>query len=189
MFTPSLMDDFLPWTPNLYLSTPEDSTMDTPLFHYLDDFETVTGPDFSTPLFPGEEVRLPFSKSWFDFLDWCSIVDHSISTKCYHGTMPLILRNNHLQCSSQYYILTIHSSSKDRGSGDREYYLNNKKINLVNQWRIIRMGKYILHHPWPVLNRRLDRVWVQRRWSMIRWCMELPVGCMYVCFIPLKTLS
>ena len=44
MITPSLMDKFSPRSPDL---TPQDSTMDTPLFD-LDDIQTLTGP----PLFP-----------------------------------------------------------------------------------------------------------------------------------------
>lgn len=54
MVTPSLMDDYSPWSPDMmnpYLSTPQDSTMDTPLFHYLDDSLMLTGPD-DAPLFP-----------------------------------------------------------------------------------------------------------------------------------------
>jgi len=54
MVTPSLMDDYSPWSPDLmnpYLSTPQDSTLDTPLFHYLDD-NMLTGPDDCAPLFP-----------------------------------------------------------------------------------------------------------------------------------------
>jgi hypothetical protein len=54
MVTPSLMDDYSPWSPDMmnpYLSTPLDSTLDTPLFHYLDDSHMLTGPDFP-PLFP-----------------------------------------------------------------------------------------------------------------------------------------
>jgi len=54
MVTPSLMDDYSPWSPdvmNPYLSTPQDSTLDTPLYHYLDDSHMLTGPDFP-PLFP-----------------------------------------------------------------------------------------------------------------------------------------
>jgi hypothetical protein len=66
MVTPSLMDDYSPWSPdvmNPYLSTPQDSTLDTPLFHYLDDSHMLTGPD-CTPLFPifpewPEEVQEP----------------------------------------------------------------------------------------------------------------------------------
>jgi hypothetical protein len=54
MVTPSLLDDYSPWSPdvmNPYLSTPQDSTMDTPLFHYLDDSLMLTGFD-DAPLFP-----------------------------------------------------------------------------------------------------------------------------------------
>ena len=54
MLTPSLMDDYSPWSPDMmnpYLSTPQDSTLDTPLFHYLDDSHMLTGPDCA-PLFP-----------------------------------------------------------------------------------------------------------------------------------------
>ena len=47
MVTPSLMDDFSPWTPDQYLNTSLDPTMDTPLFDYLDldDSQMLTGPD------------------------------------------------------------------------------------------------------------------------------------------------
>jgi hypothetical protein len=48
------MDDYSPWSPDMmnpYLSTPQDSTLDTPLFHYLDDSHMLTGPDCA-PLFP-----------------------------------------------------------------------------------------------------------------------------------------
>jgi hypothetical protein len=65
MVTPSLMDDYSPWSPdvmNPYLSTPQDSTMDTPLFQYLDESQMLTGPDCG-PLFPmfpeWEDVREP----------------------------------------------------------------------------------------------------------------------------------
>jgi hypothetical protein len=54
MVTPSLMDDYSPWSPDMmnpYLDTPQDSTLDTPLFHYLDDSHMLTGPDCA-PLFP-----------------------------------------------------------------------------------------------------------------------------------------
>ena len=68
MVTPSLMDDFSPWSPDLmnpFLSTPQDSTMDTPLFHYLDDSHMLTGPDYP-PLFPmfpeWEDVREPVAE-------------------------------------------------------------------------------------------------------------------------------
>ena len=64
MVTPSLMDDYSPWSPDLmnpYLSTPQDSTMDTPLFHYLDDSLMLTGPDNAPlfPMFPEWEEREP----------------------------------------------------------------------------------------------------------------------------------
>lgn len=48
MVTPLLMDDYSPWSPDLmnpYLSTPQDSSMDTPLYHYLDESHMLTGPD------------------------------------------------------------------------------------------------------------------------------------------------
>ena len=54
MVTPSLMDDQSPWSPdvmNAFLSTPLDSTMDTPLYYYLDDSHMLTDPH-SAPLFP-----------------------------------------------------------------------------------------------------------------------------------------
>ena len=54
MVTPTLMDDYSPWSPDMmnpYLSTPQDTAMDTPLFHYLDDSHMLTGPDYA-PLFP-----------------------------------------------------------------------------------------------------------------------------------------
>ena len=48
---------------NSYLTTPQDSTMDTPLIHYLDDSLMLTGPDCNVPLFPmfpeWEEAREP----------------------------------------------------------------------------------------------------------------------------------
>ena len=53
--TPSLVDYFSPWTPDLNPSfnTPQDSTMDTPLFDYLDDSAQMTGLDSSLfPMFP-----------------------------------------------------------------------------------------------------------------------------------------
>jgi hypothetical protein len=64
MVTPSLMDDYSPWSPdvmNPYLSTPQDSTLDTPLFHYLDDNLMLTGPDDAPlfPMFPEWEEREP----------------------------------------------------------------------------------------------------------------------------------
>ena len=55
MATPSLMDDYSPWSPdvaNPYLSTPQDSILDTPLFEYLDESQMLTGPDYNAPLFP-----------------------------------------------------------------------------------------------------------------------------------------
>jgi len=54
MVTPSLMSDFSPWTPDQYLDTPQDPTMDTPLFDYLelDDSQMLTGPDLYPSLFP-----------------------------------------------------------------------------------------------------------------------------------------
>jgi len=70
MATPSLMDDFSPWSPDMmnpYLSTPLDSTLDTPLFDYLDESKMLTGPDYNVPLFPifpeWEDVREPVSQS------------------------------------------------------------------------------------------------------------------------------
>jgi hypothetical protein len=45
--TPSLMDDY----PPPYLSTPQDSTLDTPFYHSLDDSHMLTSPDCA-PLFP-----------------------------------------------------------------------------------------------------------------------------------------
>ena len=65
MVTPLLMDDFSPWSPdvmNPYLSTPQDPTMDTPLYEYLDEGQMLTGPDFNAPLFPlfeWEDIREP----------------------------------------------------------------------------------------------------------------------------------
>ena len=54
MATPTLVDDYSPWSPDMvhpYLSTPQDSTLDTPLFDYLDETQMLTGPDYG-PLFP-----------------------------------------------------------------------------------------------------------------------------------------
>jgi hypothetical protein len=54
MVTSSIMDDYSPWSPdvmNPYLSTPQDLTMDTPSFQYLDESQMITGPDCG-PLFP-----------------------------------------------------------------------------------------------------------------------------------------
>ncbi|KAF8811011.1 hypothetical protein BYT27DRAFT_7185124 [Phlegmacium glaucopus] len=56
MATPTLMDDYSPWSPDMvnpFLSTPQDSTLDTPLFEYLDESQMLTGPDYghSGPLF------------------------------------------------------------------------------------------------------------------------------------------
>jgi len=65
MVTPLLMDDFSPWSPDMmnpYLSTPQDPTMDTPLYEYLDEGQMLTGPDFNAPLFPlfeWEDIREP----------------------------------------------------------------------------------------------------------------------------------
>lgn len=54
--TPSLVDDFSPFSPDLmqpYLSTPQDWTMDTPLFEYLDESQMLSGPfAYSGALFP-----------------------------------------------------------------------------------------------------------------------------------------
>ena len=56
MVTPSIMDDYYsPWSP-LYLNTPQDSTMDTPLFHYLDESQMLVDPD-APPLFPSFSER------------------------------------------------------------------------------------------------------------------------------------
>lgn len=56
MTTPSLVDDFSPWSPDItnpYLSTPQDTTLDTPVFKYLDESYMLTGPDYATAsLFP-----------------------------------------------------------------------------------------------------------------------------------------
>ena len=55
MATPSLKDDTSPCSPDIinpYLSTPQDSTWDTPLFEYLDESQMLTGPDYAQPLFP-----------------------------------------------------------------------------------------------------------------------------------------
>jgi hypothetical protein len=56
MTTPSLVDDFSPWSPDItnpYLNTPQDSTLDTPLFKYLDESYMLTGPDYANgSLFP-----------------------------------------------------------------------------------------------------------------------------------------
>jgi len=55
MATPSLMDDYSPFSPDManpYLSTPQDSILDTPLFEYLDESQMLTGPDINAPLFP-----------------------------------------------------------------------------------------------------------------------------------------
>jgi hypothetical protein len=63
--TPSLMDDISPWSP--YLNTPQDSTLDTPLFEYLDESQMLTGPDYNAPLFPmfpeWEDTREPVAQS------------------------------------------------------------------------------------------------------------------------------
>jgi len=54
MVTPSLMDDFSPWSPDHYLNTPQDLAMDTPVFDYLDldESQMLTGPHYNAPLFP-----------------------------------------------------------------------------------------------------------------------------------------
>lgn len=55
MATPSLMDDYSPWSPDVahpFLSTPQDFILDTPLFEYLDESQMLTGPDYNAPLFP-----------------------------------------------------------------------------------------------------------------------------------------
>ena len=71
MVTPSLMDNYSPWTPDLmdpYLGTPQDLTMDTPLFDYLDldDSQMLTNPDLGAPLFPisseWEDMRVPVAE-------------------------------------------------------------------------------------------------------------------------------
>ena len=85
MVTPSLVDDYSPWSPdvmNPFLSTPQDSTMDTPLFHYLDDSQMLTGPDYEPlflPMFPEwEEVQEPIDaeapKSSVPALDPSSLI-------------------------------------------------------------------------------------------------------------------
>lgn len=63
MATPSLMDDFSPWSPDMVNPfTPQDSMVDTPLFDYLDESNMLTGPDYAHngllfPMFP--EWSLP----------------------------------------------------------------------------------------------------------------------------------
>ena len=64
MATPSLMDDFSPWSP--FLNTPQDSTLDTPLVDYLDESHMLTGPDYThLPLFATmwEEMGEPATQS------------------------------------------------------------------------------------------------------------------------------
>ena len=62
------MDDFSPWSPDMmdpYLSTPQDSTMDTPLFEYLDESLMLAGPYDNAPLFPmfeWEDIREPVAE-------------------------------------------------------------------------------------------------------------------------------
>jgi hypothetical protein len=72
MVTPSLMDDYSPWSPDMmnpFLSTPQDSVLDTPLFDYLelDDSQMLTSPHYNAPLFPmfpeWEGVREPAAES------------------------------------------------------------------------------------------------------------------------------
>ena len=85
MLTPSLMEDYSPWSPDImnpFLSTPQDSTLDTPLFHYLDDSQMLTGPDCNGPLFPmfpewedvQETAAEPEAKSLLDHLDPSSLI-------------------------------------------------------------------------------------------------------------------
>ena len=45
------MDDYSPWSPDMS----QDSTLDTPLLHYLDDSHFLTGPDW----FPEQDVQEP----------------------------------------------------------------------------------------------------------------------------------
>ena len=86
MVTPSLMDDYSPWSPDLmnpYLSTPQDSTMDTPLFHYLEDSQMLTGPDcgFLFPMFSEWDVREAVAKppkTFFPVLDPSSPILHPL---------------------------------------------------------------------------------------------------------------
>jgi hypothetical protein len=57
------MDDISPWSP--YLNTPQDSTLDTPLYEYLDESQMLTGP-YDAPLFPmsaWEETQEPLPQS------------------------------------------------------------------------------------------------------------------------------
>jgi hypothetical protein len=79
MVTPSLMDDYSPWSPDMmnpFLSTPQDSALDTPLFHYLDD-NMLTGPDCA-PLFPmfpeWEDVQEPVAEKTLPELDPSSLI-------------------------------------------------------------------------------------------------------------------
>jgi hypothetical protein len=81
MVTPSLMDDYSPWSPDLmnpYLSTPQDSRMDTPLFEYLDESQMLTGPDYDAPLFPmfpgWEDMREPVDETKTVELDASSLI-------------------------------------------------------------------------------------------------------------------
>ena len=83
MVTPTLMDDYSPWSPDMmnpYLSTPQDSNLDTPLYLYLDDSHMLTGPD-CPPLFPmfpeWDEVQEPVvepTKSTVPELDPSSLI-------------------------------------------------------------------------------------------------------------------
>ena len=76
------MDDYSPWSPDMmnpYLNSPQDSTLDTPLFHYLDDSHMLTVPDCA-PLFPmfpewddGQEPVVEQRKS-VPALDPCSLI-------------------------------------------------------------------------------------------------------------------
>lgn len=70
MATPSLMDDLSPWSPDAmhpFLGTPQDSSLDTPLFEYLDESQMLTGPDYNAPLFPmfhgWEDTQEPATQS------------------------------------------------------------------------------------------------------------------------------
>ena len=69
MVTPSLMDDYSPFSPDMmnpYLNTPQDSTMDTPLFDYLDDSQMLTSPLYNNaplfPMFEWEDIREPVTE-------------------------------------------------------------------------------------------------------------------------------
>ena len=101
--TPALMDDQSPWSPDMmypHLSTPQDSTLDTPLFDYLDESQMLTGPDYMFPLFPTwDEPREPVSQPKAPELDVSTLITMTPTSPALDSFDPSEL-SSHRQPSS-----------------------------------------------------------------------------------------